>query len=195
MFPFSSRKLARHGKASKSPNSPLARAIHLRTLIVLGVLAFIPSHALGEDRSDVDHSLVFEVGPAAERDLKNKSSNCGATVAIETTPIERWLELEFGVTLLNTGSRKEFEADVLLKKPFRLSQTAELMVGLGPTLAQKFHSDDRGTSIGMEAVLDFMFWSTKNLGWYFEPSYGFGLANKRGERSLGGSAGLLIGWP
>jgi len=166
-----------------------------QTLAVLCVLGFIPGHAWGEDRTDVDHSLVFEAGPAAERDLKNKSSNYGVTVAIETTPIEHWLELEFGVTLLNTGGRTELGADLLFKKPFRLSQTAELMIGLGPTLAQRFRNNQRGTSVGMEFALDFMFWPSKNVGWYLEPSYGFGLGSTRGERSIGGSAGILIGWP
>jgi hypothetical protein len=46
----------------------------------------------------------------------------------------------------------------------------------------------------MEFVLDFMFWHTKRVGWYVEPSYGYGLRKSRGERSYGGSAGILIGW-
>jgi hypothetical protein len=173
----------------------VVNTINPQTLVALCVLGFIPGHARCEDRADVDHSLVFEVGPAAERDLKSKSSNYGATVAIETTPIEHVLELEFGITLLNTAGRTELGADVLFKRPFRLSQTAELMIGLGPTVAQRFHNNEHGTSVGMEFVLDFMFWPTKNVGWYLEPSYGFGLGSTRGERSIGGSAGILIGWP
>ena len=170
-------------------------AINPQTLLALFVLGFIPGNARCEGRAEVDHSLVFEAGPAAERDLKNKTSNYGVTVAVETTPVEHWLELEFGVTLLNTGGRTELGADLLFKKPFRLSQTAELMIGLGPTLAQRFHNNERGTSVGMEFVLDFMFWPAKNVGWYLEPSYGLGFGTARGERSIGGSAGILIGWP
>jgi hypothetical protein len=43
----------------------------------------------------------------------------GATLAVEATPIEEWLELEFGVTALVTSDRRE--ARLTGSKRFRAS--------------------------------------------------------------------------
>ena len=166
----------------------------LIVLLVLGVFGLIPNYVFGDDDPDVDHPIVLELGPAFERDIKAKSTDYGGSGAIETTPIEHWLEIEYGFTLLNTGGRTAIEADILFKKPFQLSQMAELMVGLGPTFARKISGDERSTSHGIEFVLDFMFWPTKSVGWYLEPSYGIGLGGAHGERTIGGSAGILYRW-
>ena len=66
------------------------------------------------------------------------------------------------------------------------------MVGAGPTLERKLGGDGRTTSHGLEFVLDFMFWPTKQVGWFVEPSYGLGLGATRGEHTLGASGGLLL---
>jgi hypothetical protein len=169
-------------------------AKNLRVLVTLGVLVAVPYHAAGEERAETDHSFTLEFGPAGERNLNDRTSNFGGSVGVEVTPIEEWLEIEAGATLLTTGGRREIEGDVLFKKPFRLSSTAEFMVGLGPQASRKLYGEGRGTSIGLEFILDFMFWPTKNLGWYFEPGYGYGIGNSKGERSFGGSVGILFGF-
>jgi len=51
-----------------------------------------------------------------------------------------------------------------------------------------------GQGVSAEFVLDFMFWPTERWGWYLEPSYGYGFDHEH-SRSLGLSAGLLIGVP
>lgn len=169
-------------------------------LTLHAVLAFgVPGAAggaLAQERSAEDQSPVFEIGPAAERDLKKKSTAYGVTVAVEKTVVDEWLELEVGVTHLNTAGRGQLGVDFLFKKPFDLSPRAELMVGLGPQLSRQLDGDERGTSLGLEFVLDLMFWPTgsKDFGWFVEPSYAVGLGSSKGDRSLGGSAGLLIRW-
>lgn len=166
------------------------------TLIVFFVLVFVPGYAMSGEGAAEDDSYVFGVGPAGERDLGTKATSFGVELTVEKTVIENWLEIEIGVTRLNTAGRREMGAGVIFKKPFQLSRTAELMVGCGPQIARKPDGTERGTSLGGECVLDFMFWPTgsRDVGWYIEPSYDFGLGNRRGERSLGGSAGLLIRW-
>jgi hypothetical protein len=42
-------------------------------------------------------------------------------------------------------------------------------------------------------VLDFMFWPTRNVGWYVEPSYDTTGLRATSDRSLGLTAGLIIG--
>jgi hypothetical protein len=118
----------------------------------------------------------------------------GGTVALEVTPIEHWLELEAGVTLLGTLDQRELSADLLFKKPWQLSPRAEFMAGIGPEFSTSLAAGKHTISTATELVLDFMFWPARNVGWYVEPSYSFSFG-AAGERRLGVTAGLLIGWP
>ncbi len=142
----------------------------------------------------VDHSAVLGLGPEYDRDLDNKASARGGTVSVEVTPIEGWLEIEFGATFLKAAGRRATAVDLLFKKPFRLSSTTEFMIGAGPQLGRESRDGDRKSTKEVEFVLDFMFWRSRNLGWFVEPSYGYGLGQSRGDRSIGVSAGMLIGW-
>jgi hypothetical protein len=140
-----------------------------------------------------DHRAVIEVGLAGERGLTGSTSSAGGTVAVEFTPIEDWLEMETGITMLRGGGRNEIAVDLLFKKPWRLSATSEFMAGLGPEVSHHFGAG-AGTSVATEVIGDWMFWPTKNVGWYLEPSYSF-TAFSGGERSVGISAGLIVGIP
>jgi hypothetical protein len=150
-------------------------------------------NVLGQETAKQDHSVILEVGGAGEWKLTKGPSHFGGTVALEMEPVEGWLELELGVTALVSGGHTELGADLLFKKPWQLSPKVEFMVGIGPELVHRFANDERGTSFGLEIVIDFMFWPAKNVGWYVEPSYGVTFG-RGGERSLGATAGLLIGW-
>jgi hypothetical protein len=162
-------------------------------ILVAGVLQFSARAAFAQDEVDEDHSLTLEIGSAAGWDLNGSSSQFGGTLAVEVTPIEHWLELESGITALHASDHTEVGIDFLFKKPYRLSRTAEFMIGAGPELVRKFGDKVQGTSFDVEAVLDFMFWPSNNVGWYLEPSYSF-VPGKSEEQSLGATAGLLIGW-
>jgi len=166
-------------------------------LVVLLLLALVPGYAAsGNDAAD-DDSYVWGLGPALERDLKNKTTKSGAALTVERAVVENWLEIEVGVTRLNKSGQSETGVGVTFKKPFQLSRNAEVMIGVGPQIVRSLDAPERRTSLAIEAVLDFMFWPTESrkFGWYVEPSYSFGLGNNKGERFLGGSTGLLIRWP
>lgn len=135
---------------------------------------------------------MIEAGLAGERSIGSGVSNFGATLALEVTPIDEWLELEFGVTTLATSGHTEVSSDLLFKKPFRLSPTSEFMIGLGPFVARTLSGPERGTAHGIEVVLDFMFWRNKNTGWYLEPGWSRNAGS--GERSVSLNGGLLFGW-
>ena len=110
--------------------------------------------------------------------------------------IEKWLELEAGVTPLFSRHTTEWDTDLLFKKPWTLSKKAEFMIGVGP---QWVHSTSYGkttNSISGEAVLDFMFWPSakRRFGWYLEPGYEYNFGRGH-EQSVGITGGLLIGIP
>jgi hypothetical protein len=175
----------------------MKHAAKLHSAAVLISLCLISGRALGHEdeakpEAEEGWSPVFEIGPALDREIKGGTTNYGAGIAVEVTPIEDWLEIEAGIARLITAGRAETGFDVLFKKPFTLTQTAELMIGLGPEVTQTTVNGVRATSHAVEFALDLMVWPTKNIGWFVEPGYGVGIGNSRGERSFGASAGLLF---
>jgi Bacterial SH3 domain len=140
-----------------------------------------------------EHSLVVEIGPAGEWPLDGERPNLGGTIAAEIEPIENWLELEFGFTTLSTAGHTELSSDLLFKKPSPISPTAEFMAGLGPSFSRTLNGPDRGDSWSIEFALDWMFWPTKNLGWFIEPTWSVNPRN--GQQAAAVSIGILIGFP
>jgi hypothetical protein len=139
---------------------------------------------------------VVELGVAPSRSLNDHSWSFGPTAAVEVTPIEKWLELEAGVTRSFSHQSNEWATDLLLKKPWTLSSRVEVMAGVGP---EWIHSNESGrgrNSVAGEAALDFMIWPGRKhkLGWYFEPAYDYSFGPGH-EQSLGISFGLLIAIP
>jgi hypothetical protein len=140
---------------------------------------------------DDDHAIVFEIGAAGDWS-RAEGFHPGGTFAFEVTPIERWLELEIGITAIHDDEGTEIPIDVLFKKPWRLSPTFEFMIGVGPELIHAT-GPDHGTFWGISTVLDFMFWPRKNVGWYVEPGYELTFRDGAKHHGLAIAAGLLIG--
>jgi hypothetical protein len=151
---------------------------------------FKPSTTIGET---AEHSFILEIGAAGEWPLGGERPNFGGTIAGEVEPIENWLELEFGFTTLATAGHAELSGDLLFKKPFRLSPTVEFMAGLGPSFSRTLNGLERGDAWSVEFALDWMFWPTKNLGWFIEPTWSVNPRN--GQQSAAVSVGILIGFP
>ncbi len=140
---------------------------------------------------DAEHKFILEFGTSGEWPLTNEPANFGGTFAVEFRTIENWLELEFGLTTLNTTGHSELSGDLLFKKPFQISPGFEFMIGAGPSVSQTLNGPDRGTAVSAEFALDFMFWPTKDVGWFFEPTYS--INPRTGERTAAFSVGLLLG--
>lgn len=102
--------------------------------------------------------------------------------------------MEGGVTSFFNHGKTEWDTDLLFKKPWTLSDKSEFMFGIGPEWVRTASHGSVTNSVSGEAVLDFMFWpsSKHRIGWYLEPSYGYG---REHEQSLGVSVGLLIAIP
>ncbi len=146
---------------------------------------------------DVDEpKAIIELGAAGEWTAPDGRSSYGPSLAVETTPIEHWLEIEGGISPLFSRGQTEWDVDLLFKKPFTISDTAEFMAGIGPTWSHIVLHGRRDHAWGAEAALDFMFWPWKGrrLGWYVEPSWGYSF-NAGHERALSASAGVLVPIP
>jgi len=144
--------------------------------------------------SDDELAAVIELGAAASHELSDGGSSFGPDIAVELTPIENWLELEFAVTPLFGRHSTEWDTGLLFKKPWTLSDKFEFMIGIGPEWIHTRQYGVTSNSFGGEAALDFMFWpSAKHkFGWYLEPGFDYSFGRGH-ERSFGISGGLLIG--
>jgi hypothetical protein len=145
--------------------------------------------AAAANAEEKEPTAIFEIGAAGNWTAPSTAS-LGPAVAVEFTPIKDWLEIEIGTGPLFASGTTDWSTDVLFKKPFTLSDTAELMVGAGPAFDSTFGGT---TKIGAEVALDFMFWPwpDRKYGWFLEPSYTYSFINGR-EQSLGIGVGLLI---
>src|SRR5215467_9683538 len=142
----------------------------------------------GARAEDREPFAVVALGPAGEWGFPGGKFSRGPSAAVEFALIKEWVEVEVGGAKLFRRGTSEWEAEVVFRKPFTLSETTEFMIGLGPIWTQaKGESGRWGTTF----MADFMFWSSpeKKYGWFVEPSYSI-IGN---ERSLGVSLGLLIG--
>ena len=159
-----------------------ARSIHVRLLylaaLFFAALLFVERVPAAED-AEKEPAAILEVGAAGERAITSGGSSYGPSVAVETTPIEHWLEIEGGVALLFRRGLTDWNADLLFKKPFVLSSVTEFMIGVGPSWDHTIAHGIVDNSFGAEVALDFMFWPWKGrkVGWYIEPSYGRGFSS------------------
>jgi hypothetical protein len=163
--------------------------------ILLAFLLLRVGNAVAQE-GEKEPIAILELGGATDWSITEGGSSFGATVAVEVTPIENWLELEAGVTPLFKHHSTEWDVDLLFKKPWTISKKAEFMAGIGPEWVHATKYGVTNNSVSGEAVLDFMFWpSAKHrFGWYLEPSYEYNFGRGH-EQSLGISGGLLISIP
>ena len=147
-------------------------------------LVFGAASAIAQD--DREHALVLKLGPAGEWP-SHERANFGGTFAVEKALIENWLEIEVGLTSLNTTGRSELSGDIIFKKPFRISPTFEFMIGAGPSVSKTLNGEDQSTTVSAAFTLDFMFWPTPNIGWFVEPTWTVNPRN--GQQSFSASVG------
>jgi len=159
-----------------------------RSLVLLLAL-LVPGLARAQDK---EPAAIFELGGAASWGVDGGSAY-GPSVAVETTPIPEWLELEAGTAEMFSHGQTEWDTDLLFKKPFDLSRNFEFMFGLGPEWQHTRVAGKSSDTVAGEVALDFMFWPWRGrkLGLFVEPVYDYGFSHGH-EQSLGVSAGLLI---
>jgi hypothetical protein len=146
------------------------------------------------DGEVTEHTIIVGVGAAAELELGGGSLYPGANLMVEWDAIGDWLELEVGASLLSANGGVEVPIDLLIKKPFRLARWAEFMVGIGPEVVRVTGGADRGTYLGGELALDFMFWPWgRRVGLWVEPDYDL-VFHDGPSSGIGATGGVLLGW-
>lgn len=161
--------------------------------IVVSILLCVFSRSSNaQSLQHADHEIIFEIGAVLDGDPDEGTVHRGGTFAFEVTPIERWLELEIGISAIAAEHGAEIPIDVLFKKPWPISPTFEFMVGAGPEIIRAAGSN--GTTYwGVSAVLDFMFWPRRNVGWYVEPGYEATFRDGTTHHGYAIAFGLLLG--
>jgi hypothetical protein len=157
-------------------------------MLAISAVAFTGAPA-GAGEKEKEPDAILEIGGSGNWNMTGPSS-FGPTVAIEFTPIENWLEIEVGTGPMFGKGTREWDTDILFKKPFTLSDKLEFMIGAGPQWGTAF---DGSTMAGVVVAGDFMFWPSpdRKFGWFIEPSYSYSFIGDH-QQSLGVSAGLLI---
>jgi hypothetical protein len=159
-----------------------------KSMAALGLavaLLFSSENARAEDKEPV---AIVALGGASEWGFPGRTLSFGPSASVEFSAIKDWLEIEVGGAKLFRRGHSEWEAEIVFRKPFTLSDTAEFMVGIGPMWTS---AKGEGAKIGGTYVFDFMFWPwpDRKFGWFVEPSYSF---IKGHEKSLAVSVGLLV---
>ena len=164
----------------------------------------LPAHGQGSpqgsptrDEKTVDdkgNKATLEFGAATNWNVSGGAATFAPNLAVEFEPIENWLELEAGVSPFYTHTSKEWDTDLLFKKPWTLSRKAEFMLGLGPQWVHLKQNGRWTNALAGEVAADFMFWPSgkHHFGWFLEPAFDYGFARGH-QKSLGISFGLLIG--
>jgi hypothetical protein len=142
-----------------------ARAV----FVAASVVALTGMQARAEEKEKEPLAIV-EIGGSGSWTLSGDSS-FGPTVGVEFEPIKNWLEIEVGTGPMFGNGIREWETDILFKKPFTLSEKVEFMVGAGPQWSNAIGGGS--TKAGVEFALDFMLWPSpdRKLGWFLEPSF------------------------
>src|ERR1700722_14710062 len=87
-----------------------------------------PPDASGEK----DPAAILEIGASTSWNVTGGAATFAPNFAVETTPIENWLEIEAGVSPFFTRKSTEWDTALLFKKPWTLFRNVEFMLGVGP---------------------------------------------------------------
>jgi hypothetical protein len=166
----------------------------LLALPVRGQTSSAPSFGYPQEASeDKDPAAILEIGTATSWNVTGGAASFAPNFAVETTPIENWLELEAGVSPFFTHNSTEWDMDLLFKKPWTISRKAEFMLGVGPEWVHLRQNGTTTNTVSAEVAGDFMFWPARKhrFGWFLEPAYDYSFAGGH-QQSIGLSGGLLI---
>jgi hypothetical protein len=165
-------------------------------LAVACLLLCLSPSLSAQETQEKESIAILELGAATSWNVTGGAATFAPSLAVETTPIEHWLELEAGVSPYFTRNSTEWDTDLLFKKPWTLSEKAEFMLGVGPEWVHLRQNGKSSDTIAGEVAGDFMFWPAHKhrFGWFLEPAYDYSFAHGH-QQSIGIGGGLLISIP
>ena len=156
-------------------------------LLIASIVAGPVQAAAGEGRGGGGSDRTIVVGAGVAGEIDSASFKRGAATFVEYGAFEL-LEIELGGQAVWGPGGRELSADLTFKWPHRLTPTLEVMLGAGPTVVSA-----NGSSWGVEAAIDVMWWPTRRVGLWIQPAYDFFLSG-RASNSYGATAGPMVGW-
>lgn len=115
--------------------------------VLVAALFLSCGNAFGQsvDNEQKESVAVIELGGAASWNVKGGGSGFGPTVAVEVTPIKKWLELEAGVTPLCSRRSTEWGTDLLFKEALDTVQESGVHGRFGPRVGsyQRIWTDSK----------------------------------------------------
>ena len=169
-------------------NLPMIHGVRFYAVVVTAFI-FCPMAQLRAEEKEP--FALIELGAATERSIQENASSFGPTASVEFPVIKDWLEIEIGISPLFRPGQTEWQADLLFKKPFTLSDKVEFMIGVGPQVS--YATFGGGTKIAGEVQLEWMIWPSadRKLGWFVAPTYSYSFSRGH-EQSVGFATGLII---
>ena len=169
--------------------------VHERTKSLLFVSLFCCSiNVLAQSvQQEPEPAAIVELGGAAAQGLKGGGSSFGGDLAVEFTPIKKWLEIEAGTTPLFQPSLDRMGYGPSVQEALDSLGKSGVYVRRWSRVVHTRAYGVTTNSLGGEVALDFMFWpsSKHRFGWFIEPGYDYSFARGH-EHSIGISGGLLI---
>lgn len=165
----------------------------MHRIIAFVLICIASAQARAEPRELTDHTIVLGVGAAAEIGVHGSDASAGGNLMLEWEAIDGWLELEFGASLVATSTGSQVPLDLIIKKPFAISDSLEGMIGLGPEVIRTTSGPPADTRYGVEVGLDLMYWFSPRIGSWVEPTYDLEFHNGA-TSSFGLTAGIMTGW-
>jgi hypothetical protein len=162
-----------------------------RTVASLAAILWLTTNVQCAEKEN-EAVAEIELGTAGEWGLPH-DFGIGPSLGIEYTVVRNWLEIEAEVSPTFGNGLTEWGSELVFKKPFSLSDNAEMMVGLGPEWLHRIDHGETTDSVGGVILADFQIWPSpeRKYGWFIEPSYGYDFGRGH-EQSLGITAGLII---
>jgi len=117
----------------------------------------------------------------------------GLNAFVEYEPVENWLELELSVSVLAVEGGREVPVDLLFQKTISTHSSTRADDRRRPSDCVRFRQRKEGTFVGGQDALDFMFWPSRNVGLWVEPSYEF-LFGSNFSHGLSTTGGVIFGW-
>lgn len=133
-----------------------------------------------------EHTVIIGAGLAV--DVESETVKTGVATFVEYEAIDSVLELELGGQGVWGGGGRELSVDLLCKWPRRITDRLDVMIGAGPTVIAT-----KNVSWAIEGAIDLMWWPTRWLGVWVEPSYEVLLVDKL-PSAAGLTAGPILGW-